>query len=197
MTVIAKHPAATDQVVLTDEQRAEFLAVLAAHPGVSHVKTLREIGVVGTAGQIRHAIREQLADDVAATRGDTIRREVLHRAIVGELEDVWHNGEKVGTRVVKSDRLLETAARMWLPEARQQLELTGGGGGPLRVEVDGGRVTGIRDVLELAANILGPGVLEGLGAGAARPALPAVEGVLPDPELGEPAAGAVAAPRPA
>lgn len=171
-------------VVITEEQRDAFLELVAANPSAPHVRTLRELGVEGSRGQIHDAIDRQLRADIERVRNTVIRREIMRRALEGVEEDVWHNGEVVGSKRVFSDRLLEFAGRTYLPEARNQLEVTGADGGPLRVEVEGGRVTSISDVIELASQFGVAGARGGLGAAAARRALPPAPPVLPDPPDG-------------
>lgn len=172
-----------EPIVLTDEQREQFLQKLAENPGVGHVRTLREIGVEGKRGRLREVIDTQLRADIDQVRNDSIRQELARRGITGVVEDVWHNGEKVGERVVYSDRCLVALAGMRLPEARNQLDvnLAGADGGPVRVEVAGERVSTIAGVFALAARLGVAGADGGVIDAAPRGALPAASDVLPDP----------------
>lgn len=162
-----------------------FLELLAANPGVGHVATLRELGVPGTRRQIKDAIERQLKADIDAVRNDVIRTALYRRGIDGTVTDVWHNGEIVGQKVEYSDRCLVALAQMKLPEARNQLDvnLAGADGGPVRVEVEGGRVSTVSGVLALAAALGVQGAPTGLELAADRRALPTAAALLPDPQL--------------
>lgn len=122
-----------DEVTVTDEQHARLLEVVTDQPGIGIAHALRQAGVAGTKGQLREyaAQHEELLDDIDEARAKRIRTELMTRAIDGVEETVYTPGGKVaGVRVVKSDRLLEFSARMYLPEARAlrtgTVEHTGG-----------------------------------------------------------------------
>lgn len=179
---------ADEPIVFDDDTRRKFLETLALDPwGIGQVQLMRDLGVVGTKAQIKAAIAEQLRADIDEIRHDEIHTEIRRRAVEGTVEEVFGSlGAGAGTGVVGerrvySDRLLELAARLWLPEGRERLEVTGEGGGPIQIE--GKAVVGLADVLELARQ-LGVGAAVGLDAGAARGALPAASDVLPDPSAG-------------
>lgn len=172
-----------EHLVLSPEQCEAFLEILATNTGIGHVATLREIGVPGTRAQIKAAIERQLRADIDSVRNDVIRTALYRRGIDGVVVDVWHNGVAVGTKVEYSDRCLVALAQMKLPEARNQLDVNLGGadGGPVRVEVEGGRVTNLGDVVDLAIQLGVPSVVNRLAAAAARGALPAAPALLPAP----------------
>lgn len=173
----------TEHLVLDPEVCETFLELLAAEPGLGHVAALRELGVPGTRRQIKDAIERQLKADIDAVRNDVIRTALYRRGIDGVPVDVWHNGLVVGQKLEYSDRCLVALAQMKLPEARNQLDVNLGGpdGGPVRVEVEGGRVSTLSGVIALAAQLGAAGSHSGLELAAARGALPAARPVLPDP----------------
>ena len=175
-------PIVDDIVVIPDQVCEQFLERLAETPGIGHVAALRDLGVTGTRGQIREAIDRQLRADIDRVRNDVIRSELYRRGIDGVDEDVWYEGAQVGTRRVYSDRCLIALATMKLPEARNQLDvnLAGADGGPLRVEVEGDRVSTVSGVLALAAQLGVAGARAGLDGAAARGALPAAPHLLSD-----------------
>lgn len=174
-----------EHLTLPDEVCETFLDLLAVNPGIGHVATLRELGVPGTRRQIKDAIERQLKADIDSVRNDVIRTALYRRGIDGVEVDVWHNGEAVGTKVEYSDRCLVALAQMKLPEARNQLDvnLAGPDGGPVRVEVDGGRVSTVSGVLALAASLGAEGSRGGLERAADRRALPTAAALLPDPPV--------------
>lgn len=176
----------TEPIEIPPDLCTQLLDEVARNPLCSHVRFLRDRGLQGSRGQIRAAVYRQLADEIAEARGDTIRREIARRAIDGWDEPVWHQGAEVGVIRKFSDRLLEFMGRMYLPEAREQVDVNvaGANGGPVRVEVDGARVTGIGAVFELAHRLGVAGAPTGLSAAAARGTLPAPPVVLPDPPDG-------------
>lgn len=176
------HEDAGDELVIPADVCETFLEMLAASPGIGHVAALRELGVDGTRGQIRDAIDRQLRADIDRVRNDVIRTELYRRGIDGVDEPVYWQGEQVDTRRVYSDRCLIALAQMKLPEARNQLEITGAEGGPVRVEVEGDRVSTVSGVLALAAQLGVAGARAGLVGEASRRALPAAQDVLPDPD---------------
>ena len=51
----------------------------------------------------------------------------------GWSEPIMHNGEVVGSRPKKSERLIELYLKAHLPEFRDKHEITGAGGAPLKV----------------------------------------------------------------
>ena len=164
-----------------------FLELLATNPGIGHVSTLRELGVPGTRRQIKDAIERQLKADIDAVRNDVIRTALYQRGIDGLVVDVWHNGTVVGQRREYSDRCLVALAQMKLPEARNQLDVSvgGAGGGPVRVEVEGGRVTTLGDVIDLAVQLGVPSVVNRLAAAAAASdVVPSARALLPNPSDG-------------
>lgn len=188
----------TDQLALaagtievTPEQRAQALHLIRTwRQGIGDIRAFRAAGVEGTRGQIGRLLASdpELADDIARARGrapELIRDEIRRRAIEGVEEPVFGSlGHQLGSGVVGSkrvysDKLLEMMAKAHLPEYREKVEPTGGDA-PNPVEVDGGRITGISDVFELARAV-GVGLGEGLRAGATRDALPAAPPLLPDP----------------
>lgn len=169
-----------DQVTLTDEQCDGFLEIFETNPGVNHVQTLRALGVPGTAGQIREAVDLQLRPLIAALRQDVVRRELYRRAIDGDEENIYWQDRVIGIKTVRSDACLIFLGKCTLPEARDQVELVGAGGGPVRVEVDDGRVSTVSGVLALAARLGAAGAQGGLLSAASRGALPAAEAVLPE-----------------
>lgn len=177
--------AADEHLELTPEQCEQFLEKLAANPGAGHVATMRELGVPGTRRQIKDAIERQLKADIDSVRNDAIRTALYQRGIDGVLEDVYHQGKVVGQQRTFSDRCLVALAQMKLPEARNQLDVNLGGadGGPVRVEVEGGRVSTVSGVLALAASLGAKGAAGGQLGGADRRALPAASPVLPDPPV--------------
>jgi hypothetical protein len=127
---------------LTDEQRQQALDVIrsAKETGetVGNVAALRQVGVHGTRGQLRALIDDDFAHELRTARGygnETIRAEIARRAIEGVEEDVWHNGEVVGKRIVYSDRLLSKMADAFVPEFRdvKRVELTGKDGGAIQL----------------------------------------------------------------
>lgn len=162
-----------------------FLDLLAANPGIGHVATLRELGVPGTRRQIKDAIDRQLKADIDSVRNDVIRTALYRRGIDGVEVDVWHNGERVGTKLEYSDRCLVALAQMKLPEARNQLDvnLAGANGGPVQVVVEGERVSTVSGVLALAAALGVQGAPARLDSGSDQRALPAASSVLPDPPV--------------
>jgi hypothetical protein len=174
-----------EHVVLAPEVCETFLEMLAAEPGIGHVAALRELGVAGTRRQIKDAIERQLKADIDAVRNDVIRTALYSRGIDGWDEPVFHAGAEVGVVRRFSDRCLVALAQMKLPEARNQLDvnLAGAGGGPVRVEVEGGRVSTVSGVLALAAALGVKGAPTGLDTGPDRRALPAASPVLPDPPV--------------
>jgi len=183
MTITQAEPG--EHVTLSPAVCEMFLDLLAANPGAGHVATLRELGVPGTRRQIKDAIERQLKADIDAVRNDVIRTALYRRGIDGVEVDVWHNGDRVGTKLEYSDRCLVALAQMKLPEARNQLDvnLAGPDGGPVRVEVDGGRVSTVSGVLALAASLGVAGSQERLDVGTDRRALPAASPLLPDPPI--------------
>ena len=174
-----------ERVTLTPEQREKFLETIAAQPGTGHVRLLRELGVTGRRGQLRELINTELRADIDGVRNDAIRQELARRGIEGWDEPVYWQGQIVGHIRRYSDRALIALAQMRLPEARNQLDvnLAGADGGPVRVEVEGDRVSTVSGVLALAAQLGVQGAAAGLDAGAARRALPAAESVLSDPPV--------------
>lgn len=180
---------------LTPARRRRLLELVRGNRQLGNVAALRQVGLRGTRGELRKLLDGDvdLAEELREARGygnTQIRNELFRRAIEGVDEPVFHQGEIVGHVRRYSDRLLAKMADAYLPEfrdARQRLELTGPGGQPVQVEVDGGRVTGLSEVFELARQFgigLAEGAREGLGAGAARGALPAAADVLSDPANG-------------
>jgi hypothetical protein len=110
---------------ITDEQRTRFLELIREDPTVGNVPALRQVGVEGRKSALRALLDadEELVDDARRARGGDdaqIRNAIVQRGIHGVEEPVInHKGDIVGTRMVFSDRLLEFAARMWLPEAKE------------------------------------------------------------------------------
>lgn len=149
-----------EPITLTTEQREHFLAALAKNPGAGHVAILRDMGVVGTGGQLRQIVQEQLLDDIGRQRGDRIRESILTRAIEGVEEPVYTpSGKLAGTKRVYSDRLLDLAARMYLVEAQQmrRVDIGNAGGRPFQVasydyaNLDDAERADLRALLEKAA----------------------------------------------
>lgn len=124
--------------IVTAEQRAALVDLLAAEPGIGTVAALRRVGVEGTKGQLRALVKQDdnLAEELHEARGKKLREELMSRAVDG-YEDpiIGKDGDIVGYRTVKSDRLLEFACRMYLPEAKalRGVEVTGRDGGPVEV----------------------------------------------------------------
>lgn len=186
---LARH---VETVQVTDDQKTKLLKLMEQEPHLGHALALRRAGVAGTKGQLVAYIAEhpELVDDIDQARGKRIRTELLSRAIDG-VEDpiVNKDGEISGYRTVRSDRLLEFAARMYLPEARalqaQRLgiEVGGADGGPIRVEVEGDRVSTVSGVLALAVALGVKGAPAGLNIGSDRRALPPAQSLLPDPPV--------------
>lgn len=63
----------------------------------------------------QEAYRQAFAD-AEAEAADAIEAEVRDRALIGECEEVWYQGEVVGHRYRKSDVLLIFAAKGAMPE---------------------------------------------------------------------------------
>lgn len=203
---------AAGSISITRQQRDKTLRLIRKHGRqIGDLKALRRAGVLGTRGQLRHLLNtdETLTDEIAVARGrdpEVIRDEIRRRAIEGVVEPVFGSlgqGQGVGIvgeKRVYSDALLVMMAKGTLPEYREQQPVAAPAAPQIPVEVNGDRVTGISAVLELARQLgvgIGQGLREGLDPGPALDALPAAREVRPDPLVGEPAAGAVAAPRPA
>ena len=71
--------------------------------------------------------------DAEAIFADQVRDEVRRRAVDGWLEPVFYMGIATGIIRKKSDRLLELLAKAKCPEFREKHEITGEGGGPIKV----------------------------------------------------------------
>lgn len=168
---------------LTDSQRSRFLDLITADPRMSTREALYQAGIRHTVG----------GPDTRVTRAQAT-------AIIRADNDLWRDYEiargrdldavegRVFSIALDKDNAKSLDAAKFLLERLdprfangQKLEVTGGNGGPVRVEVEGERVTSIRDVIALAATLGVRGVAGGLSAAASRPALPAAPPVLPDP----------------
>lgn len=67
---------------------------------------------------------------------DSMENEMRRRAIEGVVEDVYYQGEVVGTKRVYSDKMLETLMKKERPDAfRERKEISGAGGGPLEINI--------------------------------------------------------------
>lgn len=66
-------PLALTAAVLTDEQRAAFLAAIQADKTIGNTAALRQAGVEGTKGQLRSFIDDDLAEQAREARGWNIR----------------------------------------------------------------------------------------------------------------------------
>lgn len=130
------------EVVVTDEQRAALLELVRDKPGIGIAKALRDVGVAGTKGQLRAfvAADQEFSDAIQEARAVKLRDELMTRAVDGVEEPIVNkDGDIVGYKTVRSDRLLEFACRMYLPEARvlrdgrTHVEVTGADGAPLQV----------------------------------------------------------------
>lgn len=53
----------------------------------------------------------QAVEDCLEAVADDLESELIRRAVQGDEEDVWYNGDVVGKRVVKSDMLLKVAVQ--------------------------------------------------------------------------------------
>lgn len=186
---------------LDPETRAELLAYITEHPSCSVREACEHVRI--RRADVRELKRTDgdFAEDYEEARGyghDRIRGAIVERAIDGvEVPIVSDKGEIVGYRTEYSDRLLEFLARMNLPEAKELLrarigvQIGGPNDGPIPVEVNGGRVTSLGDVIALARELgvgLGAGLADGargtVDAGPPRGALPPAADVLPDPPDG-------------
>lgn len=165
----------SDELVIPDDICEQFLEKLAQNPGIGHVTVLRELGMQGSKGQIRAAIKRQLGEQVDATRRDSIRQELFRRGIDGWDEPIYQGGKLVGAKRVFSDACLIALAKMRLPEARDRLALTvaGPGGGPVQIEDRSATLADVARILEAA------GALAQLGGGTGRADVPDTRQVLP------------------
>lgn len=179
---------------LTDDQRVAFLKIVEADRKIGNVAAMIEAGIEGSKRDLRATLQadEDLLEASRVARGfgrNQIRAAIVQRGIEGIEEDVYNkDGEVVGTKTVYSDRLLDLAARMWLPEGRAltgRVEVTGAGGGPIQFEdrsaslADTARVlieVGAINIAELhaAAN----------GSGDAQPEVADATPVLAEPSAG-------------
>lgn len=176
---------------VTAQQREAFLAYIRGHRDCSTREACDHVGIRRKDVKALKAADSEFAADYREARGygnDTIRNALRDRAIDGVEEPIVSvKGEIVGSRRVYSDRLLEFLARMHLPEAkalqahRFGVEVTGAGGGPVEIQ-QGVSLADVAAVLHRAGAL--PGALPAVGAGDARPALPAASEVLAEPSNG-------------
>jgi hypothetical protein len=78
---------------------------------------------------------------------DVAEDELYRRAVLGEVTDVWHQGQPVGSYMKKSDELLKFLlnGNRTKYRAKSEVAMTGPAGGP--IEVDVADVTALRDKL--------------------------------------------------
>jgi hypothetical protein len=181
-----------DHVPVSDEEKQHFLRLLANGRSI--------VEAAGNESMRRKLYRrinpeESCYDeDFARAWDETIRihrRDYLvHvaqcRAIDGWEEPVWHKGEMVGTIHRHDSRLLEFLIKQADPSFRenQKVELTGKDGGPIAIAHEQ-RLT-LAHLFAFAESIPGLG-------GAAGGELPDARPVLPAPDDGGAAAGALPA----
>jgi hypothetical protein len=110
--------------------------------------TLGNVSTAATAANIHRATHylwlkdkdyEARFKDAESQYCDLIRETVRNRAIVGTPHEIYYQGTFVGLKHEFSDRLLELEAKAHCPEYKDKHEITGAGGGPLKIEV----VTGV------------------------------------------------------
>lgn len=187
---VAEREAAKPQhsTEISDEQRAQITELVHGDKNLGTVAALRKVGLIGSRGELKNLVDEDLAEQMRDARGmgrNRIRQEMFRRAIDGVEEDVFSpSGKLVGTRTVYSDRLLAKLADGYLPEF-SKAPGSGEGGGNLSILIDqrGVSLADVRAVLESSGAFLQPGlpVIDGDSTPVTRAALPAASEVLPEP----------------
>lgn len=173
---------------ITDQQRADLLTAIRGNRNVGTAAAMRSVGLIGSKGELKLLIDEDLAEQMRDARGmgrNRIRQEMFRRAIEGVEVDVFSpSGKLVGTRIEYSDRLLAKLADGYLPEFRKTLS-PGEGGGNLSITIDqrGVSLAEVRAVLEAAGafRALEHPDISGDSPATPRPALPAAPEVLAEP----------------
>lgn len=162
-------------LAITDEQRNKALELVKANPKLGNAPALRQAGVEGTRGELRRLIDPDLAEQLREARGWSIVD------VEQTTWDVAKNPEHPAW-----DRANARVLKAYHPAFRDRVDVehTGPDGGPMQVELNGVRVTGLNEVIELARSFgigIAGGLREGLSTEPPRSALPAAEDLLPDP----------------
>ena len=152
---------------LSETKLAKLLDLVRENPEMGTVAAAIQVGIPGTKGEIR-TLLEPVEDEIRQARVGKTKK---------TLYEISHDKGHPGV-VRAADLILRHEGG---PEWRdkQQIELSAPDGLP-PLEIEGGRVTSLADVLDFARE-LGVGLGEGLRAGATRDALPPAPHVLPDP----------------
>lgn len=169
----------------TPEERAKVLEIVKAEPRIGTTTAMRRAGLEGTMRELRRMVDEEFAEQIRLARGWDLRAVEDTRWKVA-LDPEHPRWEAASASVLKQ----------YAGWGTERVQVTGDDESPVHVRVDGGRVTGLTEVFELARQFgigLAAGAREGLGAGDAGTDVPAIGAVLPDPADGEPAASPVAA----
>ncbi len=125
---------------ITPEQRALFLAVLARTGVVTHACRASNLSSAAAYSHRRLEPDFKAAwDEARDTALDVLRMEAFRRGVEGYERPIYQRGEKVGTEIVYSDRLLEVLLQK-APEHRPRglLELAPGSSGELTFRWESG-----------------------------------------------------------
>lgn len=177
LPVIAEERPADEPLLITDEQREKFLAIVRANPGVSTRTALFEAGVTRTSTwRRRHGkgfragskevpiTKEQaqqllsdpnLLEDYLYAKGkgaEQIEAEIIRRGLHGWDEPVFHNGQEVGAVRKYDSRLLIAAARANIPKYRDATLVEFGLAGHVNLE---DRSASLSDVFALLRAVVG------------------------------------------
>jgi hypothetical protein len=129
-------PTQSDTPTRARARQAAFLEALATHGTITKAAAVASIHRSTHYAWLDDPEYAKAFEDAQQTFADAIRDEVRRRAIDGWDEPVFHARNPAGeVPVVRrhSDRLLELLAKAMCPEFREKHEITGDGGGPIKV----------------------------------------------------------------
>ena len=124
--------------------------------------------------------RRALLEEATPQAADLLEGEALRRAVKGVRRDVFHQGDKIGEQMVYSDTLLIFLLKAARPaKFRERYEISGPGGGPLRIEAiraSAKAIMGDADSCEVAVQLLDRQVSLAEQGGEQTPAFPMLPG---------------------